>query len=254
MTMGLRVDVDSIADALAVPELLDLLEEFDSKATFFITTGPDQTLMNVSHYAGKNLLNIPLKRYIPGFFHSIFHHNVESHPSLDILLNSGHEIGLHGYRHYEWMNFLHKKNMIEVSNMIETGCRLFEKEFGFFPLSFSSPGFATSTEYLFALDNFGFDYSSDFYGFHPFYPQVGDKKFDTVQLPVSIPSLCELQGNETKISGIIKELSEKDNFILYIHPSCELLYRRELLKNILDSAGNTLTLREIYENTADLRS
>ncbi|PWB50009.1 MAG: hypothetical protein C3F06_12965 [Candidatus Methanoperedenaceae archaeon] len=252
MTMGLRVDVDSIADALAVPELLVLLEEFNSRATFFITTGPDQTLMNVSHYAGKNLLNIPLKRYIPGFFHSILHHNVESHPSLGILINSGHEIGLHGYRHYEWMNFLHKKNMMEVSNMIKTGCRLFENEFGFFPRSFSSPGFATSKEYLFALDNFGFDYSSDFYGFHPFYPQVGDKKFDTVQLPVRIPSPCELQSNETKIPGMIKELSEKDNFILYIHPSCELLYRRELLKDILESAGNTLTLREIYENTADL--
>lgn len=254
MTMGLRVDVDSIADAMAVPALLDLLKNFDSKATFFITTGPDQILMNVSHYAGKNLLNIPLKRYIPGFFHSILRHNVESHPSLGILINSGHEIGLHGYRHYEWMNFLHKKNMVEISNMIETGCKLFEKEFGASPRSFSSPGFATSEEYLFALDNFGFDYSSDFYGFHPFYPQVRDKKFDTIQLPVRIPSLGELQGNGEKILGTIKELSEKDHFILYIHPSCELLYRKELLKNILGCAGNTVALREIYENTADIRS
>jgi undecaprenyl phosphate-alpha-L-ara4FN deformylase len=254
MTMGLRVDVDSIADAMAVPELLLLLKKYDSKATFFITTGSDQTLKNISHYAGKNLLSIPLKRYIPGFFQSIIRRNVESHPTLRVLIDSGHEIGLHGYRHYEWMNFLHKKNRVEISNMIETGCKLFEKEFGIPPRSFSSPGFATSEEYLFALDDFDFDYSSDFYGFHPFYPEVGDKKFDTLQLPVSIPSPCELQDDNEKILGTIKNLCKKDNFILYIHPSCELLYRRELLERILGCAGNTLTMRQIYENTADLRS
>ncbi len=149
---------------------------------------------------------------------------MESHPALRVLIDSGHEIGLHGYKHYDWMNFLHKKNRIEISNMIETGCKLFEKQFGIPPRSFSSPGFTTSKEYLLALDDFDFDYSSDFYGFHPFYPQVGDKKFDTLQLPVRIPS------------------------------PCELLYKRELLERILECAGNTLTMREIFENTADIRS
>jgi undecaprenyl phosphate-alpha-L-ara4FN deformylase len=254
MTMGLRVDVDSIADALAVPELLLLLNKYDSKATFFITTGPDETLRNISHYKGKSILNIPLKRYIPGFFHSMIRRNVESHPSLKSLINSGHEIGLHGYRHYEWMNFLHKKNRVEVSNMIETGCKLFEKEFGIPPRSFSSPGFTTSNEFLIALDEFGFDYSSDFYGFHPFYPQVGDKNLDTLQLPVSIPSPCEIQDSDEKILEKIKKLFKNKNFILYIHPSSELIYKRELLERILACTGNMLTLREIFENTANIRS
>jgi undecaprenyl phosphate-alpha-L-ara4FN deformylase len=254
MTVGLRVDVDSIADAIAVPELLLLFKKYDSEATFFITTGPDETMRNISHYSGKNLFRIPLQRYIPGFFQSILRRNVESHPSLDVLKDSGHEIGLHGYRHYEWMNYLNKKNMVEISNMIETGCKFFEKEFGVTPRSFSSPGFATSKEYLVALDDFGFDYSSDFYGFHPFYPEIGDKKFDTLQMPVRIPSPCEMGTDEEKILGRIKELIKKDHFILYIHPSCEILYRRTLLESILGCAGKTLALREIYENTADIRS
>ena len=254
MTMGLRVDVDSIADALAVPELLLLLEKFCSKATFFITTGPDETMRNISHYTGKNFLSIPIKRYIPGLFQSLIRRNVESHPSLKSLINSGHEIGLHGYRHYEWMNSLHRKNIIEISNMIQTGCKLFEKEFGIFPRSFSSPGFSTSNEFLIALDEFGFDYSSDFYGFHPFYPQAGDKKFNTLQLPVSIPSPCEIQDGDEKILRNIKQLCKDENFILYIHPSSELIYKRELLEKILAFTGNTLTLREIFENTANIRS
>ena len=170
------------------------------------------------------------------------------------MINSGHEIGLHGYRHYEWMNFLLKKNRDEISNMIETGCKSFEKEFGFYPRSFSSPGFTTSNEYLLALDDFGFEYSSDFYGFHPFYPQVGETKFDTLQLPVSIPSPCELQDNEKTTLDKINKFCNKDYFILYIHPSCELLYKRKLLESILGCAGNTLTLREIFENTANIRS
>jgi undecaprenyl phosphate-alpha-L-ara4FN deformylase len=254
MTMGLRVDVDSIADALAVPELLLLLKKYKSKATFFITTGPDETLRNISHYTGKNLLSIPIKRYIPGMIQSMIRRNVESHPSLKSLINSGHEIGLHGYRHYEWMNFLHTKNRVEISNMIKTGCKLFEKEFGIPPRSFSSPGFTTSNEFLIALDEFGFDYSSDFYGFHPFYPQVGDMNFDTLQLPVSIPSPRELHDDDNKILEKIKQLCKNENFILYIHPSNELLYKRELLERILECAGKTLRLREIFENTSNIRS
>lgn len=254
MTMGLRVDVDSIADAMAVPELLLLLKKFNSKATFFITTGPDETSRNISHYTGKNILSIPIKRYIPGLFHSIIRCNVESHPSLKNLIDSGHEIGLHGYRHYEWMNFLHKKNRVDIYTMIETGCKLFKKEFGILPRSFSSPGFTTSNEFLLALDEFGFDYSSDFYGFHPFYPQVGDKNFDTLQLPVSIPSPCEIKDRDEKILRNIKQLCKNEHFILYIHPSSELIYKRELLERILACIGNTLSLREIFENTANIRS
>jgi peptidoglycan/xylan/chitin deacetylase (PgdA/CDA1 family) len=179
---------------------------------------------------------------------------VESHPSLKSLINSGHEIGLHGYRHYEWMNFLHRKNRFEISNMIETGCTLFEKEFGVPPRSFSSPGFTTSNEFLNALDEFGFDYSSDFYGFHPFYPQAGHKKFNTLQLPVSIPSPCEIQDGDEKILINIKQRCKNENFIFYIHPSSELIYKRELLERILACLGNTLSLREIFENTANIRS
>ena len=252
MTLGLRVDVDSTADALAVPELLLLLEKYDSKATFFITTGPDETTRNISHYIGKNLFSIPLKRYIPGFFQSMIRRNVESYPTLRLLLDSGHEIGLHGYRHYEWMNFLHNKNKTDISNMIETGIKLFEKEFEIPPRSFSSPGFTTSKEYLLALDDFDFDYSSDFYGFHPFYPESGDEKFNTLQQPIRFPSPCEIQDNDEKILRSIRELCKKDNFILYIHPSCELLYKRELLERILKCSGNTLTMREIFENIADI--
>jgi undecaprenyl phosphate-alpha-L-ara4FN deformylase len=252
MTMGLRVDIDSIADALAVPELLFLLEKYDSKATFFITTGPDETMRNISHYTGKNFLSIPIKRYIPGLFQSLIQSNVESHPSLKNLINSGHEIGLHGYRHYEWMNFLHRKNRAQISKMIETGCKSFEKEFGIYSRSFASPGFTTCKEYLLALDDFGFDYSSDFYGFQPFYPEFGDKKFDTIQLPVNIPSPCEIQDEIEKILRNIRGLCKNDHFILYIHPSCELLYKRKLLESTLGCAGNTLTLREIFENTANI--
>lgn len=252
MTMGLRVDIDSIADAIAVPDLLLLLSKNDSRATFFISTGQDETFRNISHYKWKNLSKIPIKRYIPGLFQCMIRRNVESHPALKNLINSGHEIGLHGYKHYEWMNFIQEKNKGEISYMIEKGCELFEKEFGSPPRAFSSPGFTTSHEYLRALDDFGFDYSSDFYGFHPFYPETGDKKYETLQLPVRIPSLCEQHDNEEEILAKIKELCGKDHLILYIHPSCEAVYRRNLLEKILEFAGNTVTMREIFENITNI--
>lgn len=252
MNVGLRVDIDCIADAMAIPQLLEILEKYSSKATFFITTGPDETLRNAIHYSGKKFFNIPLKRYLPGFSRCLFKKNVEAHSDLKLLLDSGHEIGLHGYRHYEWMNFLNKKSKEDISEMISKGCDLFEQVFGYSPRCFASPGFKTSDHFLLALDEFGFKYSSDFYGDKVFYPEVNKNLLMTAQIPVSIPSLCELPENENKILLKIKELCSSKYSVFYIHPSCDPIFRKSLFEKILTFSGGTRTLLEIYENSSDI--
>ncbi|NJD52074.1 MAG: DUF2334 domain-containing protein [Candidatus Methanoperedens sp.] len=252
MNVGLRIDIDSIADAVAIPDLLDTLEKYDSKATFFITTGPDETLRNAFHYSGKNIYKIPLKRYIPGLCQSILKKHVEAHRNLKLLLDSSHEIGLHGYMHYEWMNFLDRKSKEDISGMISKGSDLFEHEFGYKPGCFASPGFKTSDLFLIALDEFGFDYSSDFYGNRIFYPEVKNHKQKTPQVPVSLPSLCELPGDGNEILGRIKEICGGKYSVFYIHPSCDPIFRKNLFEIILKFVGGTKTLSEIYENSSDI--
>ena len=252
MKAGLRVDVDCIADALALPALFDILERYDSRATFFIATGPDDTFRNIGHYAGKKIFDLPLRRYGMGFFHGLLKKHVESHPNLKILIDTDHEIGLHGYRHYEWMNFLQGKRREEVSTMISKGCELFENEFSFPPSSFASPGFRTSNEYFLALDDFGFDYSSDFYGDRVFYPEINGKSLKTMQVPVSMPSPGELGADDSYIITRVKELCKSEYFVFYIHPSYESVFKKNLLEQILNLTGGTITLSEIHENPSDI--
>ncbi len=252
MKAGLRVDVDCIADALALPALLDILEKHESKGTFFISTGPDDTLHNIGHYTGKRIFDIPFSRYGKGFFQALLGTHVETHRNIKKLISSGHEIGLHGYKHYEWMSQLQQKSKEEISNMISKGCELFERAFAFTPTSFASPGFQTSREYLLALDDFSFDYSSDFYGHGVFLPEIGDGRLRTSQVPVSMPSPGE-SGADDDILDRIKKL-RTDYFVFYIHPSCEAVFKKNLLERILGLTGGTTTLSEIHANSSDIRA
>ncbi len=252
MKAGMRIDVDCAADAAAIPTLLDILKRHEAKATFFITTGPDDTIRNLHHYTGRKMIGLPLRRHFRGFFHSLLRKHVESHDGLKMLLDSGHEIGLHGYRHYEWLNYLHLKNREEISENISKGCDLFEQEFGFAPKSFASPGFMTSDQYLLALDDFGFDYASDFYGNRIFYPEINGKKLKTAQVPVSMTSPGELCIDDNKVLMQVKEYYNKGYFVFYIHPSYESVFRKDLLEQIFSFTGSIRTLSEIHENSSDL--
>lgn len=244
MKAGLRVDIDCASDAEAVPALLAILKKYDARATFFIATGRDETYRSVSRYAGKKIFKLQLRRYWASLFHGFRKRNVESHRALDVLMDSGHEICLHGYRHYEWMKVLRTSHKTDISSMISTGAELFERKFGFAPRAFASPGFVTSDEYLEALDDFGFDYSSDFFGDRTFQPVVRGRTMKTRQVPVSMPSPGELGCDRERILGMIKALSGKYS-VLYIHPSFEAVAGRTLLENILTITGATHTLSEL---------
>ncbi len=245
MKAGLRVDVDCIADALALPALLDILERYESCATFFIATGPDDTFRNVWHYAGKKVFDLPFRRYRMSFFQGLLNRRVESHRNLKMLRETDHEIGLHGYRHYEWMNLLYKKSKEEISSMISKGCESFKREFGFTPVSFASPGFRTSDQYLLSLDEFGFDYSSDFYGDRLFYPEINGKRLKTMQVPVSMLSPGELGLDDSAILTKVREFRRRGYFVFYVHPSYEPVFKKNLLEQILNLTGGTRTLSEM---------
>ena len=48
--VSLRVDIDTVKDAELVLSVIQLLDEFEIPATFFITTGVDNTFKNFKNY------------------------------------------------------------------------------------------------------------------------------------------------------------------------------------------------------------
>ena len=260
---GLRVDIDCVKDAESLPILLDMLKRHGVKATFFVATGPDNIVRNMRNYM--NPLDIirkkAFKRYGLTMLNGLlFKRQVQDSENIDMIVEAGHELGLHGYDHYDWMNHLDSKSTEEIGALISRGCKLFEQAFGFYPKSFASPGFTVNSRFLGVLDDFGFSYSSDFIGEKAFYPEIGtrDKICRTLQIPVSMRSIGELNDDGLSDNQILKAITDKLSrysfFVFYCHPSYEPVFKPVFLEHVLkcmEESSKIVTLGEIASGLKD---
>jgi len=226
------VDIDTVKDAGMIPATMDLFEEYGIKASFFVTTGVDETYRNFRHYTPWRFISgNNLKRYGLCLFSGLLtKKEVQKSKEINMILEQGHELGLHGYSHYDWMNHLDDISKEELSCRISKGCELFEKAFGFYPECFAVPGFKTNMNYLEILDDFGFRYSSDFMGVKPFYPSLKNVISKTLQIPVSL-AIGEYEDEEA-----IRRLKEQISggyAVFYFHPSNEPIFRKDLMDKAL---------------------
>ncbi|MEZ5336047.1 MAG: polysaccharide deacetylase family protein [Methanolobus sp.] len=273
----IRIDIDTVRDTEVLPTILEMLGKFNMPATFFLTTGDDCTFKNCKNYLNplklfqkKAFKQHGIKQMLMGFFNK---KQVQSSENLKLIIEKGHELGLHGYLHYEWMNSLNERTEKEIIAWISTGVELFEKETGFKPESFSSPGFTVTNSFLTALDSFNFNYSSDFRGNKEFYPLAGDNQCSTLQLPVAEKSFGELEHEGFSEDEIFERYiahinKSEDFFIFYMHPSYEPVINKDLLGKILKHISakenfKVVTMQELadaiksqektkYENTSDI--
>ncbi len=260
---GIRADVDSIGDINALPETLDLLDEMEVKATFFVVMGPDGAGKNLFKYMKRPWGLGKAKPARFGFLNLVRGlvspaHMEDCKSELYEIKKRGHEVGLHGYDHYTWI----KTDGQKAKSRIEKGCMIFEDVFDCAPKSFASPGFTVNQEILRNLADF--DYASDFIFKEPFYPRLNGEKFSTLQVPVSLKSIGEfsMEGlNDLQILRKYQKAIEKNGFFtFYFHPSYEVKYKTELLKEIIrlmQDRTELLTFDEMArgwknENTPDL--
>lgn len=242
--IGVRIDIDTLRDARMLPVTLAFLEKHGIRASFFVTTGVDETFRNFRHYLKpwKLLSRNIVRRFGLGMFSGLLtKKEVQKLGRFDIVLEQGHELGLHGYNHFAWMNHLDNKSKEELSSWISKGCELFEKSFGFYPECFAAPGFKTSTSFLEVLDEFSFRYSSDFTGGKPFYPSLNGHKLKTLQMPVSL-SIGEHEDQEAL--RLLRKQVACGYAVFYFHPSHEPIFRKSLLEKALVLAQGAVPLGE----------
>jgi len=224
---------------------LELLEMHEIKASFFVTAGVDETYRNFRHYSPWKLITgNNIKRYGLSMFEGLMtKKDVQSSGELNMILEKGHELGLHGYDHYAWMNRLDDKSKEDIICWISKGCELFEKAFGYYPECFAVPGFKTNTNFLEILDDFGFRYSSDFMGMKPFFPSLNNVMLKTLQVPVSL-AIGEYEDAES--IRRLKEQIARGYAVFYFHPSNEPIFKKSLMNNALSLvAGKAQPLGEL---------
>ena len=248
--LSIKIDVDTDRGTrIGVPNLLNLFDEFNIKATFLFSLGPDNT--------GRAIKRI----FRPGFLSKVSRTGVVSTYGLRTLLNGvflpgphvgrrnkdvmrlardrGHEVGIHCYDHIRWQDGLAKMTRDEVYAEFGKARKEFERIFKEPAKTAGSAGWQANSFSLAAYDDAKLLYASDARGTHPFIPRCGGTVYKTLQIPTTLPTLDELLGRPEYPKERIAEyylsllVPNKLN-VLTIHAELEGMRQITLFRSLLE--------------------
>jgi peptidoglycan/xylan/chitin deacetylase (PgdA/CDA1 family) len=205
--LGLKLDVDTLRGYReGVPALLDLFDRLDIRSTMFFSMGPDNSGKAIRRVFRKGFLSkmrrtsavstYGLKTMLYGTLLPA-PHIVESDPSiLRLAAERGHECAVHAWDHVEWQDQLDMLESRTVRDTLHRAFGLFERVAGFPARSCAAPAWKVTEASLEVQDELGLDYCSDSRGREPFFPVWGGRRFSTLQIPSTLPTLDEILGLE----------------------------------------------------------
>ncbi|MBU0942970.1 MAG: 4-deoxy-4-formamido-L-arabinose-phosphoundecaprenol deformylase [Proteobacteria bacterium] len=249
--IGLRIDVDTLRGTqLGVPELCRLLAEYNIKASFFFSVGPDNM--------GRHLWRL----LRPSFVVKMLRTKAASLYGWDILLKGtfwrgpsigkggaaailqaaveGHEIGVHAWDHHGWQAGVDNWSTAQVQTLLEKAGDVLQQLTGKSPVSSAAPAWRCTDHVLLAKEKFNFSYSSDCRGYSVFIPEIGGKRLHTPQIPTTLPTYDELIGSQG-----VTDTNYNDRLLSFVQPGqlniltihaevegivCHSLFRRFLEK------------------------
>jgi len=116
MVFVLRIDVESNKGIKeGIPKIIDLLKRYNIKASFYLTMGGESGIFDLLKYRkkldGERGIKIFSKFEIlrMAFFPKDFVENNKN--ILQRILNEGHELGIHGWKHRRWTRGLEEINV-----------------------------------------------------------------------------------------------------------------------------------------------
>ncbi|MBI3480853.1 MAG: 4-deoxy-4-formamido-L-arabinose-phosphoundecaprenol deformylase [Nitrosomonadales bacterium] len=205
--IALKVDVDTYRGTReGVPRLVETLQRFDAQATFFFSLGPDHT--------GRAIKRV----FRPGFIGKVSRTSVVEHygiktllygtllPSPDIgkkcadimrmVRTAGFEVGIHCYDHIRWQDYVADQDEEWTRRELQRAVDRYTEIFGEAPHAHAAAGWQMNRHALRLMQRFGFKYSSDTRGTHPFIPTWQAEIIACPQLPTTLPTLDELMNRD----------------------------------------------------------
>ena len=239
-TFTLRIDLESDKGIKeGVPKLLDLLKKYDLKASFYLSMGGESNIFELLRYRNKlktsgerniKIWTLKDKLRMVLFPRDFVKLNLKI---LKRILEEGHELGLHGWKHREWTRGLKE---INIENTVKKSIKKYKKLFDKKPISFASPGFNVNNKVLEILEKNKIKVISDF-------PGEKTKKYEKIKnititilgkdkMPI-IEYLVSLGKNNEEILEIMKkEILKKELVSFYIHGMFEARFKLKLLEEI----------------------
>lgn len=248
----LKIDVDTHRGTReGVPNLIQLFQELNVKATFLFSMGPDHTgwaikrvfrkgfLSKVSrtsvleHYGLKTLLYGTLLP-APDITNS-----KESRKILKQCQNLDFEVGIHCWDHVYWQDNVMTKNADWTKSQFQPAIQRFREIFNEIPKVHGSAGWQMNIHALRLIQQLGFDYSSDCRGNTPFYPVYHGEISHCPQLPTTLPTLDELIGlnniTTNNVAEYLLNLTSKNpqDHVFTLHAELEGMKLIPVLKQLI---------------------
>jgi peptidoglycan/xylan/chitin deacetylase (PgdA/CDA1 family) len=222
--IALKVDVDTYAGTRdGVPRLLEIFAGFGIKATFYFSMGPDNSGKTIRRIFRKGFLAKQLRTGAPSAFglKTLLYGTLLPAPLIaasfpDILRRAeqqGHETGIHCWNHVEWHDHLPVMSKKAAALELNRASALFEQIFGHRAGTTAAPGWTITADSLEIQDAMGLAYCSDARGAAPFYPVVEGRRFSTLQVPTTWPTMDEILG----VNGITRE-NVNDHYMSLVKP------------------------------------
>lgn len=224
-TIALKIDVDTYAGTRdGVPRLLEILERFGIRATFYFSMGPDNSGKAIRRiFTRKGFLRKMLRTKAPSVYglRTMLYGTILPPPMIaascpEVLRKTeqaGHEVGIHCWDHVKWHDYLPWLPKPVTAMELGKAFALFEEIIGRRARTTAAPGWTVTADSLEIQDALQLAYCSDSRGFAPFYPLMEGRRFATLQIPTTWPTMDELLGE----GGITAE-TINDHYLSLVKP------------------------------------
>jgi peptidoglycan/xylan/chitin deacetylase (PgdA/CDA1 family) len=241
--LGLKIDVDTYWGMKnGVPCLLQTLKQYNLKATFFLSIGPDNSGRAVLQLIKNPLfLKKMIRTNAPALYgwKTALYGTLLPAPMIALsfpqivndIIAAGHEVQLHAWDHRRWQDELTDKSVNWIREWFDKGIAGFEKLTGKRPTAFGAPSWLIADLVLTIIKEYEFEYLSCTRAKAPFIHEISN----ILEVPSDLPCFEEIDA-KNGVSIIANLIKDGETHVLPIHTEIEGSIFQNQFKELLEKA------------------
>lgn len=216
--LALKVDVNTYRGTrVGVPRLVEALQRHQVQASFYFTLGKDRTGRAIKRIFRPGFLGKATRLSIWDQYgiRTLLYGTLLPAPDIgrkcaDIMRavrDAGFEVGIHSYDRINWQDHVVAEDMAWTKREMQLAADRFIEIFGIASKSHAAAGWQLNRHALRLMQRFGFNYTSDTRGTHPYIPTWNAEIIACPQLPTTLPTLDELINRDgIKLDNVVQHL------------------------------------------------